>query len=465
MSDLTSLSRRQMSGRRSSRAAGLAFPAVVAILLVAFCLGGGGQRYGLANLCVQLAALGALALCRHAVARFWIAAPLPLRVLVALTLLLPLLQLVPLPHSIWSSLPGREIIAPSFEAAGETGWHALSLDPRRSLLALSGLIAPIAILFVGWTVREDQLAPLGWLIAALGLLTLLIGAVQIVSAKPPSLWVHEALPSNVLLGTFANRNSTGLFLVGALAFSALAPLPRPHPAALPLRAVMCLLLILAIILTRSRTSLVLMAIPLGLAALRALAWAMAERRSARAGSLRANPFVLAAGMIALGAALIAALLALAPGRVAETIERFDALESDARIYVWEDAAFASARYWPLGAGMGTFDEVFQLDESLEFVTERRAGRAHNDYLELSIEAGLPGLALAAGWAALLAWFAWRARVSRLRWLAWAAAAFLLAIALQSLTDYPLRNQTMLAAAGLCLLILARIASRTERESR
>jgi len=118
----------------------------------------------------------------------------------------------------------------------------------------------------------------------------------------------------------------------------------------------------------------------------------------------------------------------------------------------------------VGAGQGTFDEVFQVDESLENLTERRAGRAHNDYLELALEAGLAGLVLAGAWLVLIAWLSWRARRSSLRWAGWAGSSFLLAIALQSITDYPLRNQTMLAFAGLALLLLAR-ASLSEGDAR
>ena len=136
-------------------------------------------------------------------------------------------------------------------------------------------------------------------------------------------------------------------------------------------------------------------------------------------------------------------------------DRFGETSEDARAYIWDDAAYSTKRYFPVGSGMGTFDEVFQLDESLENMTLRRAGRAHNDYLEVAIEAGLPGIALIAGWLALLAWFSWQARHSRDRWIAWSGAAILLVIALQSITDYPLRNHSMLALAGFALVVLGR----------
>ena len=174
--------------------------------------------------------------------------------------------------------------------------------------------------------------------------------------------------------------------------------------------------------------------------------------------------LLALGAVALGATVIGGLVIAAPGRIEATLERFEA-KDDPRRFIWGDAIFAAERYWPAGAGMGAFDEVFQIDESLENVTLRTAGRAHNDYIELAIEAGLPGLALAVFWITACAVMAFQSRRSGLAWAGWAGGAFLLAIALQSITDYPLRNQTILAFAGYALLLLARTATSRGEERR
>ena len=158
---------------------------------------------------------------------------------------------------------------------------------------------------------------------------------------------------------------------------------------------------------------------------------------------------------------VATLGIAAPGRVGDVIERFDGEGEDARAYIWEDAVYSVDRFWPVGAGTGTFDDVFQIDESLENLTPRTAGRAHNDYLEVAIEAGVPGLALIATWLMLLSWLAWKARRSRDRWIAWSGGVVLLAIALQSVTDYPLRNQSVLAFAAFALVLLARFGKSPE----
>jgi O-antigen ligase len=268
----------------------------------------------------------------------------------------------------------------------------------------------------------------------------------------------------VLLGTFANRNSAGLFLVFVLALAAVLPAPRPHPAALYVRLSVGVLLLLGIVLTRSRTALVLAMLPLMLAGLRALWWWSRERSGGvRRGGL-GGAMLAALGGLGLAAAGVAALVIAAPGQVGTTLERFEA-KDDPRRFIWDDATYSVSRYWPAGAGMGTFDEVFQIDESLENLTKKRAGRAHNDYIELAIEAGPLGLALAAAWVVLIGWLSWHARRSSQRWTAWAGSTLLLAIALQSVTDYPLRNQAMLAFAGFALLLLARVVADSGRVRR
>lgn len=436
--------------------------AICGVLIVAVIFGGGGSRYGLANLLVQLAALGAFAFHRQAFVQFWSQGSTALRGLVALTVLVPSLFLIPLPPQIWAALPGRELVVQAFELAGGAGWAAASVDPVRTLLAITALITPIAILIIGSAARRDHLITLGWIVVLAGLANMLIGIVQVLSNGETGLFYPENPMPGILFGTFANRNTAGLFLVGCLAFAALLPAPpQLKQTALPLRILICITLLVAVLLTRSRTALVLAMLPVAALCVRLIGEQMS---AARAGSTRgvAAPSgkkgwaIAGAVFLTLGA--VASIGLVAPGRVGEVMERFQSDRTDARTYIWEDASYAATRYWPVGAGIGTFDDVFQADESLENITQRRAGRAHNDYIEITIEAGALGLALVAGWLVLLVWLSWRARVHKDKWIAWSGAITLWAIALQSITDYPLRNQTLLALAGFALVILIRFSS-------
>lgn len=417
------------------------------LLIAAFLFGGGGIGSAMGNLAVQLAALLVLALRGASAARFWRESPLGLRLLIAASVTLPLLQIIPLPESVWTTLPGRELVVRSLDVAGGSAWMPFSVAPLRTLLAVTALVTPLAVLLAGWTLPRERLIDCGWLVVGLGLVTVLLGAFQLSSGSEQGTLYGSRAPGEILLGTFANRNSTGLFLTFALGLAALLPGPRPHPAVLPARLAVCALLLLAVVLTQSRTGLVLALLPVMLGVLRA---ASGLRLSAGRTAL------IGLGTLALVATAAGAVLVAAPDRIAATLERFEA-KDDPRRFIWDDATFSAGRYWPLGAGTGTFDEIYQVDESLENLTLRRAGRAHNDYIELAIEAGAPGLVLAAFWLVLIGWLSWKARGSSLRWAAWSGSAFLLAIALQSITDYPLRNQTILALAGFALLVLTRLA--------
>lgn len=439
---------------------------ISALLAITVLFGGGGVRYGLQNLVIQLTALAILISHRSDFFGFWRNSPLSLRILTMLSLLLPVLYLIPLPPSIWTALPGRDLMAQSRELVGVTGWSSASAAPARTLVALSGLITPLVILTVGWSIPRRDLMTVGWVVVGLGVVCFLLGALQVLSGGTFGLIYSERDGSQILWGTFANRNSTGLFLVAALTFAALLPLPlaRPHPAALSVRLGLCAILSLGIVLTQSRTALALAALPVALGLVRTFADSRARSRSERDVKGKGNQAMLAiAGVIGLGAVAVAATLTLAPGRVATTLERFEAA-GDARQYIWDDAGYSVERFWPLGAGMGTFDEVSQIDEALENLTPRKAGRAHNDYIELAIEAGVPGLTLAALWLTLVGWLSWRAGASPFRWAGWACTGILLAIALQSITDYPLRNQTMLAIGAFALLMVARLATPPKRET-
>jgi len=431
-----------------------AFLAVLAIIVFAVAFGGGGSKYGLANLIVQLCALIALSLNREAFFRFWKAAPVALSVLILFSVLLPLAQVIPMPNALWSSLPGRDIAAQSFDLIDGQEWSAMSVDPLRTLLAMSALIVPIALLTIGWSASRDSLILAGWAIVVLGLINFALGIPQVLSNSEVGVLYPENPMPGVLFGTFANRNSAGLFLVSALTLALILPPPaRVARFALPLRVAICLFLIVAIVLTRSRTALVLVSIPLAL-----LSWQMLTTRARMPNAnfnSRKPAGLIALAPVALILAAIAALFVAAPGRISDVVDRFESGGEDARSYIWEDAAYSADRFWPVGSGMGTFDDVFQLDESLENLTLRKAGRAHNDYLEVAIEAGLPGLALIGGWLLLIMWMCWRMRGQPNRWIAWSGGAVLFLVIFQSITDYPLRNLSMLAVASYALLLLAK----------
>ena len=418
------------------------------LLGLAILVGGGGVGAGLANLAVQLAALAVLAANPAASAQFCRETPRGLLALVLASLALPLVQLVPLPPALWQGLPGREVAAASFSLLGAEGrWFPLSLDPPRTMTAALSLLPPLAVMVLAMRTdgegRKDALALVVWL----GALSLLPGALQVATENRwGNLWPGAEGP--VLFGFFANRNTAAPFLAICAAIALFTNWKQQRLLRGAGSVIVAALLIFGAVLTQSRAGIALC----GLVVMLKLAALAAGGKDGRVVSLG-----LGAGAAVVGAL---ALAATANQRLAAILARFSGAEEN-RVAIWQDAAGSIARFWPAGSGMGTFDEVFQLDETLENLFAPKAGRAHNDLIELAIEAGAAGLLLAACWLGWLLWRGWRLR--RLRGdgtsAARAALVSLAVIAAGSLVDYPLRNETMLSLAALLIAALS-FESRT-----
>ena len=116
---------------------------------------------------------------------------------------------------------------------------------------------------------------------------------------------------------------------------------------------------------------------------------------------------------------------------------------------------ATRDFLPLGSGVGTFRRVYDLYENRDRVTGTYVVHAHNDYAELALETGIPGLVILAFF---LAW--WVVAASR----AWtspdagpfarAASSASAAILAHSRVDFPLRTAAISGAFAMCLALLA-----------
>ena len=424
------------------------------LLIVAVALGGGGVGYGLRNLAIQLFAIAVLANNPALVARFMREAPRMLVLLVACSIALPLVQLVPLPPSIWQGLPERDLVIRSLALAGgaQELWYPLSLDRARTLVAFCGTLAPACIIVIGCALPTVEKLRLCRTLVVAALAAFLLGAAQLASANSFGILFPIEANTDVFYATFANRNSTGLFFaLGALLCAVLAS--DSKRALLPAVGAGAFLA-LGTVLTQSRSSMALLSVVILFAAIVAISMASGTRaksRAAKSGTRWVAAVALAVFALVMAAGAVSFMNG---GRVATSAQRLVDTTTD-RPEVWEDGIYAARQLWPAGSGMGTFDEVFQLYESLEYVSPKRAGRAHQDYIELAMEAGPAGLLILAGWLGWICWTTLRQFPTTRRWIALGAGSGLGMIALQSLLDYPLRNQTLLCVAALMVVLLAR----------
>lgn len=111
----------------------------------------------------------------------------------------------------------------------------------------------------------------------------------------------------------------------------------------------------------------------------------------------------------------------------------DSLEQDARAIFFRTTLRAIGDFWLTGSGLGTFRVVYPMYENPAEIAGYFANQAHNDFLQIFLETGLAGLAILALFAGLAIIGERRNKLSQ------AAFLSLMALALHSVVDYPLRT--------------------------
>lgn len=387
----------------------------------------------------------------------------PIAFLAAL-LLLPALQMVPLPYSIWSTLPGREQAVEAVRLAGlGAPWMPISLAPERTVTSALPLIGALAMMVGAYMLEPERRLSLLRVALVVALISAFVGALQFTMPNTPTLYLHKKTYFDLPSGLFANRNfQSDLLLIGILLCAAnlrmlgfteklkkrTLPMPTPWET-------ICLLgipfLTLMALATLSRSGAVMLA-PTLLAAF-------------VIASPRATWRVIAAG-VGLLAAAGASFFLFAQSLREALLSRFEAEAS--RLDALPDLAEAARLYFPVGSGVGTFDPIFRTVESLSFVHPPYFNHAHNDYAEILIEAGLAGILLVA---LFLAAYAARMALLMLRkgdrsnylWMQRTAGIGIGILLVHSLADYPLRTMTLQALfAVFCVLLFSHGAGRPRR---
>lgn len=432
-------------------------------------LGGGNWTMPLPRFLAELAGIGLL-LAAIVAPRRRIEAPDSLRMTVPDWLWVALLalfafHLLPLPPGVWTQLPGRELAAAADRSVFESiGWRPLTLDPEatwRSLLMLLPAFASYLAVRLGDAGRLAALLR-GIVIAAVAA----IGVAFAQLAWPGEAWLHFYPRGDYEepVGFFTNRNHQAVFLLCTLPLAACWLLPGADRGRDAWRNAGLLLAIaagigsLAVLATGSRAGAALL--PLALAST-AAGWAFA--RDVPAAHNRALRLIaMATGILGALFVAVAVVAMLGGDGVAQVLRRTPVLE-DNRLAFWPLVSNATAHFWPVGSGIGTFLDAYEMLEPLEALQPLYVNHAHNDFLEIVLEAGAPGLvlALAGTWElAVMGWRAWRAPAGSAPNAAlarFAAIAIALPIA-HSLVDYPLRT----VAIGSLFAVAAAILARQDR---
>jgi O-antigen ligase len=363
-----------------------------------------------------------------------------------------LAHLIPLPPSIWQALPGRDGMVEVEKLTGLSDvWRPLTLTPMNGWHAFAALFTPLAVLLLGLQLSRDDLFRCLALLIGFGALSGLFGLFQVIGDAKGPLYFYRITNNGSAVGFFANRNHAAVLLACMMPMLAVyATASTATDVQLRRRrlitVVIAVVLVPLILVTGSRSGLFLALVGLGGAAMlygKTAVPIATARKLSRVG----NGTVLASAAAAI---LSLGFLTYFFAR-AEAIDRLLAATGgeEKRSDFWVVSVDLFWKYFPVGSGSGSFVEAFQIAEPNTYLDSTYLNHAHNDWIEVAMTWGLPGVLfiLAAIWLygrRILA--VWTQNGSRHQPVAMArmAATLLIILAMGSFADYPLRTPSMMA---------------------
>lgn len=363
------------------------------------------------------------------------------------------LHLLPLPYAIVSKLPGREVMAKAFALSGiAPSWMPLSLSPEATKACLLALLPPLAIFTATLTASSRG----RWMFVGAVLLgavaSTFLGLAQRFQGANSGLYLYEIANFGSATGFFSNRNNFAMLLCVAIPLTwamSHKMIRRSHgsaPLALAAGAAMMVIIFMGLAASNSRSGILLGMLALALST--AMVWSApaSSRRSSRA---KLSLFALLGGALVIGQFGMVGIL-----RIVET----DPL-TEYRGQISEVTWRTAADYFPWGSGFGTFRPVYAMHETPATMVSAFINHAHNDWLELWLEGGLPAALLMAAFLGLFLIQAARLWNPKGNYagavLQRAASVAALVLLLHSLVEFPLRMPALAAVfAGLLAIMLA-----------
>lgn len=315
------------------------------------------------------------------------------------------LQLVPLPPVLWSLLPGRDEYLEIYAAlAVDPPWLPISQSPVRTWNSLVCLVVPLSAMLSYGVLQHRHRALVLPLLVAIGLLSALVGVLQVLSGGSRSLYFYSIANFGSNTGFFANRNHQAIFLAALLVMLPMArrlmERDRLPAYALNLAAMGAVaLLAFAIATTGSRIGFVV-----GSFATLWSTWKIyrmvdapttTKFRRSRGRfnvSTRLQKLLILSALVLLTIAAAVSPRSLGLNRILS--ENSEAAVEDMRIDIFKNSLLMIPENMPFGGGAGTFPDVYKGYEKVEEISYRYVNHAHNDVLEFIYEFGIPGLVLA-----------------------------------------------------------------------
>jgi O-antigen ligase len=428
-----------------------ALPAFFIVLVV---LGGASRGAFYANAALQIVSAGVIAWCLidPRLGRFTPAAWQLVGLAVCLAAI-SLLQLVPLPPEIWSSLPGRQIVVDGFAAMdADLPWLPMSMAPDDTLFGVLKFLPAFAAFTLAAKLTPRSLTdPLGWTVALVATATVAIGLGQIFGGRESPLYFHDFTNWGSPVGFMANVNHQATLLLISIPFGAVVVSRLLINAQLGDRSLGLGLIVIALL----STAILGVMIAGSTAGYGLLVPAILLSFLIGRGEGSGSGTVIALFGVSLVVGILAAVVASSPRLVGLGFTDLSG-GSLGRPDTYARTLQAISDTMPFGSGLGSFEALFPSYEDPAQVSSTFMNHAHNDYLEVALEYGAAGVLLIA---IFLVWFVWRSIAiwraegedgSRLRK---AASVAVLIVILHSIVDYPLRTGAISGFVGLGLGIM------------
>ncbi|MBS7538485.1 O-antigen ligase family protein [Ancylobacter lacus] len=432
-------------------------PVGACILLAGAIIWGGATAQGyFTDVMVQLISLPLLALTMCLLVA---GQPLPgMRIYLALCALMaaaPLIQMIPLPPSVWQGLPGRAFAAETYQAIGvDPPWLAISLYPAATFRSLCALLPAFAIFISTLMMRRDAVVAMVMTIVIGAVISVTLGFSQLASPGS-SFKMFPQFSVNDAIGFFTGKNNFAALCYAALplsiALTVMAFRQRSELRAGLVAAglVAVIVLLFGVMMSRSRAG-------IGIGLVMMVVCPMLSLWLARVPLTRKTVVLLNTLIfIVLGAAML-----LAFDRI---LTRIDASVGDElRASIYRATLGLIPQFLPWGSGFGTFVPLFGVFEGDEFIRPTYINHAHNDVLENLLEGGVlfavPALLTFCAFVGrmLKAWRQKRGMSTDERVLLVMSLVSMLGLLVHSQIEYPLRTETLMTVFACCAGICVRL---------
>jgi O-antigen ligase len=434
-------------------------PAYLALCLL---LGGASAAGYWSNMLLQLLALPIIGLVLASDSSNPVGASgRQLLALLLMVLAVILVQLIPLPPSLWQGLPGRERIAAAYALLDQPlPWLTASLAPVSTIASALWLLPAVAVLVGIVRLGLFKGRTVAWSITSIAALSVLIGGAQVIGGNDSALYFYDITNWGKTTGFFANSNHEATLLLVTIPFATALYFhyanrgeSSQRRSGLLVVLVMALLTVAVGLAINASSAGIALAVPV----LAASALAFRKRRTPRRGAWMAVVGLLAA------LAIVAVYNPMTPPAFLKS--EYD-VSAGTRSVFFANTAEAVGDYFPAGSGIGTFGHVYPGYEDPSSTDRIYTNHAHNDYLELLLETGLPGVVV------LLLFLYWWSRRAMTIWrdeqpdfFAKAATIASAAMLAHSIVDYPLRTAALSAVFAACCALMAAPRARTGRRDR